>query len=248
MKQATIYIIFLFALSGCGLAYRVILGIDTTLTWKSKQEIEKDFDKQNIPAGSRYILDTATYANAIKSEFRIELKKMTDDTVTFDSVQAKLLKTVAKDDLQPVQVRYFDNSLQQIFKQVNCYIRVIPMSWNVDNSFDTFPPRISMPALNHRPKPLDYFLPHLLTLEGEPVTQENLETADYYVLIFWNSFMKRPSKKLIRTVKSNIAKNPDRKIVILYVNNYNAEIWDKLDPSQKALYKEYLESGNEIHR
>jgi hypothetical protein len=79
-------------------------------------------------------------------------------------------------------------------------------------------------------------------LEGDSVKFSDLPNSDYYVVVFWNSFFLKPSKKLIKTVNKYIDSHPEVKIEPLYVNNHNAELWSNMDSVQKAKVVEYLNS------
>ncbi len=48
----------------------------------------------------------------------------------------------------------------------------------------------------------------------------SIDNYDYHVIVYWNRFMGRQSKRLIRLVQQN-SKNTDKKVKILYVNTDN---------------------------
>jgi len=97
MKTWLISILFVLTLSGCKMAYQVILGVDTTPGWKWEKEIIRDFDRRNIPPENRFVLDTASYYRAVLAE----LSSLKSDSLLLDSAQFKLRSKVLKDDLQP---------------------------------------------------------------------------------------------------------------------------------------------------
>ncbi|ESU29168.1 hypothetical protein FLJC2902T_12100 [Flavobacterium limnosediminis JC2902] len=229
-------IIFLFlvaTITSCNLVKSSIVGIDTTPEWLMSKDIVKEFDKRKIPDGSRFVLDTASYKKSLRKNYISDIEKL-DLSSSNDSLYKSKLKKIVKDDSQPVQVRYFDSDYNQIFKVVNCYIDdPIAMNWNINNCFDVFPPKINIEDLNDDHKKLNFFLDHINTVDGKKVTTETLPKADYYAIVFWNSFFKRPSRKLISTIKEYHNKHKDKSTFILYVNNQNAEIWSEIDSAQK---------------
>ncbi len=231
--------------SSCNLAYRVLLGIDTSPEWKTDKEIEKDFRKKNIAEANRFVLDTASYDNTVKADLKKTVIELRKDSASYDTVHVKNLLKIANDDLQSVQIRYFTKNGDPIFKLVNCYIDPpIPMSWNVENSFDVFPPKNDIPLLQYN-RPISYFFPHITTLQGEPLNFSSLPEADYYAIVYWNSFLKRPSNKLIKTLKRYNKKHTDKKTHFIFVNNQNAAIWSATTQEQKQELMKQLKEEEE---
>ncbi|ESU23964.1 hypothetical protein FEDK69T_10220 [Flavobacterium enshiense DK69] len=228
-----LFILIAVSCNSCNLAKRSILGIDTSPEWLMGEELVKEFDKKKIPIENRFVLDTVSYRKSLIKYYSQELKTM-DLSDANDSVYKSKLKKIVKDDSQPVQVRYFDSNYNQIFKVVNCYVDdPITMNWNVNNCFDAFPPKINIEDLNNDHKKLDFFLDHIYTIDGKKSTLETLPKADYYVIVFWNSFFKRPSRKLIKTLKEYENKHKGKSTYVMYVNNQNEQIWSKIDSTQK---------------
>ncbi len=227
-------LLILFIASGCGLTYRTLLGINHKPQWKSEKAISRDFKKRKIPEYQQYVLDTASYSNLVKAELRAELEALETDTAQLDSSVVKRMFKVANDNLQPVQVRWFNSSGAPIFKLVNCYVDPpIPMRWNVEGSFDTFPPHNDIKYLQLGNKSLGYFLPHLQTADGHPVTLARLTEADYYAVVFWNDFFIRPSKKLIKLLKNYEQEHGEHETHYLFVHNHNAQIWSRMTAEQQ---------------
>lgn len=239
MRAVLISITLIISLSGCNLAYRVLLGINTKPSWKLDEDIIRDFKRKKIAPEQRFILDTASYRNVLINEYR----RLTDSG-KIDSAERGLLRKILNDDLQPTQVRFFNNQGKQIFKMVNCYIDPpIPMNWNVNNCFATYPPQVNIQTLNVDQKPLHFFLPHLKTIEGKAVSESDLPDADYYVLVFWNTFFHRPSKRLIRRIKREVKRNSSVRTSVLYVHNHNAELWPLLDSAQRSTIANHLKKS-----
>ncbi len=243
--------LFLITSSGCGLAYRTILGIDSKPEWLLDEEIIRKFDKRKIPEANRYVLDTASYYNSLKADFYAEVEQAKASVSPLDSIYFKKLQSIAKDDGQSVQIRYFDKEGNAIFKLVNCYIEPpIPMNWNVEGSFDVFPPHNDIENLNYRNRELTYFLPLISNLDGDRITVDDMPSADYYAIVFWNDYMIKPSKKLIKLLKNYDNNHPDQTTFYLFVNNHNAYLWQLMDANQRAEVMEYIEENriSEIKR
>lgn len=233
MKKIT-FLLFLVLCTSCNVFYNTVVGIDTSPKWLTNKTLIKEFNKQQIPLQNRYVLDTSSYHNAILKNYNDIVLTM-DSSKNEDSIVKKNLYKVTKDDTQPVQVRYFDSDYNQIFKIVNCYIdNPLAIDWNVNNCFDVYPPRINIDDLNNDKKKLPFFIEHIYTVSNEKVVIEDLPKSDYYVLVFWNSFFRKPSKKLIKTIKKFENDNKIKNTYILYVNNQNAEIWSHIDKEQKS--------------
>lgn len=219
--------------SSCNLVKRSIVGIDITPEWFDQKGLVKEFDRKKIPDGNRYVLDTASYRKSLSKNYASEVKKL-DLSHSNDSLYKTKLKQILKDDSQPVQVRYFDTDYNQIFKVVNCYVDdPITMDWNINKCFDVFPPKINIEDLNSDHKKLNFFLDHIYTVDGKKISAETLPKADYYVIVFWNSFFRRPSRSLIKTIQDYDSNYKDKSTFIMYVNNQNAQIWAKIDSSQR---------------
>lgn len=224
----------LITISSCRPIYRIVLGIDSTPQWRNQEETKKDFQKRGIPLEQAYVLDTASYRRAVIEGFEDQLAAMKSDTLPFDTAAADRLVKYTKDNLQPVQIRYFDWEGKPIFKLVNCYIDPpIPINWNVNGCFDTFPPRYPAPELKEQNQNLAYFLPHIRNHKGESTQIENLPEADYYALVFWNNFMKRPSKRLLSTLEKYAEDHPNSNTYFLYVYNHNAVLWSAMDAKSR---------------
>ncbi len=234
-KKSISLIVLAIMLNSCGIVYRTILGIDTTPKWKTINDITKDFEKRKIPNNQRFVLDTASYSNLVRFEKNKKIEELKSDSANYDNIEIERIYENAKNDLQPVQVRYFSNNGEAFFKMINCYVQpLIPMTWNVEGCFDIFPPKTISYLENDDNKNLEFFLPHIKTLDGDSITLKSLPKADYYAIVFWNSFMTKPSKKLISVLNKDDEKNLNQNTYFLFVNNHNAEIWSYCNNQQKA--------------
>ena len=225
-------------LTSCGIMYSVLLGVDSTPNWKSNKEISKQAKRYKIPTEYNLTLDTAAYYDGL-SEIYSKAKELTISEE--DSTGYFALKRVAKDDSQPTQFRLFDKNGIEIFKIVNCYVDPpIPMNWNVQGCFDTFPPRIDIESLNSHYFDLKFLLERSSTLDNRKITFTSLPQADYYGVILWNDFMQRPSRKLIKTVRE-YAEDSNQTIHLIFINNQNAYLWQAMDPETKEKVKNVLQ-------
>jgi hypothetical protein len=120
-----------------------------------------------------------------------------------------------KNHNQPLQALYYDKSGYLQSFHINCYASGFPnLKWNKGKAFATFPPK--------QQAPLDTFI----TIEQQlkyfqPVSdtqQINISNYDYLIIVYWNKFMGRQSKRLIKIVQKNSKLSKD-KIKIIYVNN-----------------------------
>lgn len=217
--------------------YSVLLGVDTTPKIQSTSKINKDFAKHNIPLEQAYVLHLSSWSDTIKGRVYQEVNTLTADRDTSDQDRALMasLKNNAKDDLQPAQLRYFTRTGEPIYRMVNCYIeRPLKSDWNAENCFSSFPPKPISRLDNDRTDQLQFLLPHIHRLDSSSVSMNDLPQADYYAVVFWNSFMKRPSKNLIRTVREYHTTKTKRSVYTLFVNNHNASFWHALSEKDKA--------------
>jgi len=240
MKNLLLALSITLLVSSCSLLYRGILGVDITPEWKSKEDIVKDSKKWKLDDSLVYILDTASYKNSIIKELYANLNELKKDSSSLDTVLWKKSVKIVNDDLQATQVRLFTSNGTEIFKLVNCYIDPpIPMNWNIDGCFDVFPPKIDEENLNIHNQDLNFFLNNITKLNGDSVQIIDLPKSDYYMVVLWNSFYIKPSRKLIKTVKKYIKSNPEESITPIYINNHNAQLWSVLDSAQRVLIFDY---------
>ena len=220
--------------SGCSLAYKVLLGVDTTPKWNTDKQIVKQAKKYDIPDQYNLVLDTVTYAKDLKAIYKEAFQSL--KITNGDSNYYHNLKIARKDDQQPTQFRLFDQSGKEIFKIVNCYVDAPPIDWNVEGCLDTFPPKTPFETLNIHKFDLDFLLTHSSYLNQTKLAFDALSKADYYGVIMWNEFMKRPSKRLIKTIRPYMDK-PGKSIVLIYINSQNQVLWSAMDSKEKQKVK-----------
>lgn len=232
----TILLFFLaFTFSSCNFFYSAILGVKTKVAWVTKETLKKKAKKHDIPLAQCYSLDTSSLKKAFLQFYKEKRNQLPDSLTTADSLIWKSWKRSKHDDLQPVHIYYFDKERKPIYHMINCYVHpVFPkMNWNIDSSFNFFPPRPFSPLNDSLYFNLDFFLPHIHKIDGSVIAKDSLPEADYYAVIIWNDFMKRPSRSLIKTIQKYHSKHKDQNIHTLYVNNTNSIIWPYMNQEQR---------------
>lgn len=112
-----------------------------------------------------------------------------------------------KNLFQPLQVHYFDADLNYLAGHINCYAQptLTKLNWSAHGKLAQFPPNSDI-------DPKNCMAGLKLLLKPYPLKTEE----KYYVLIFWNLWMKKQSKHLIHTVKKYMA---DKNYKLLLINN-----------------------------
>lgn len=121
---------------------------------------------------------------------------------------------IAHDLNQPLQMFIFDDNDSLISYYVNCYAYGFPnLNWNRNKILNSFPPQTLAPVshLVKRRELLSYVSPN---------PNSNSKTNDYTLIIFWNKFMLRQSKRLIKEAYQ-LKKKSTKSIKIILVNNDN---------------------------
>lgn len=241
LRHLSFCLILIPLLTGCGIMYSVLLGVDSTPNWKSKKEITKQAKRYKIPAEYNLILDTAAYYDGLSEIYSNRAKELTISEE--DSTEYFALKRVLKDDSQPTQFRLFDKNGSEIFKIVNCYVDPpIPMNWNVQGCFDAFPPSLDIESLNSHNYDLNFLLRSSSTTDDTPFALTDLPESDYYGVILWNDFFQRPSRKLIKTVRKYV-EDTGQSIHLIFINNQNAYLWQVMDSETKEKVKNALQES-----
>ncbi len=202
MKKKNISFYFLLltltVFAGCSSTVSFFYGIKKP-QFLDENQILYYAKKLNLPNEDIFQIDTA-YFNFI---------------VSTDSIKHK---ESHKNHYQPLQVLYYGQAGQLVSFHVNCYAGGFPnLKWNREGSFDIFPPKTQAPVDSILPlKKLLGFLKPLASSQ-----KIHTEQYDYFVFVFWNRFMKRQSKRLIRTVQQNCRMKKNKTIRTIYVNDDN---------------------------
>lgn len=242
MKTFRIFILALILLmtTNCKLAFRALLGVDVSPDFITDKKIDRKAKRYGIPKESLFTLDLGTYGDSILAIRDYKINELEQD----DSLLIQRIKNNAKNDVQPVQVRYFNSEGESIFKMVNCFIDPpIPMKWNVDGSLDEFPPKPIDELKEDIDHDLTFFLPMITDREGNKITLQDIPEATHYAIVFWNNFFIRPSKRLIRQIRRYDRKKGEGKTYFLFVNNHNAHLFNYLSDEDKIKVIEELEKN-----
>lgn len=183
-------------LSGCSFLFMKSYGMKKPKPMNNT-EILSLADRYHIPPEDCYKLDTTSYISYLKS------------------LDQELYKQEIKNHYQPLQALYYspDGGLDAFL--INCYTGGFPnLDWERDNSFETFPPDAGIPADSLFPlaKQLEFLIPLAKSSDWET------RNYDKIVLVHWNRFMGRQSKRLIALVQDNLKQVQGQKIKLLYVN------------------------------
>ncbi len=165
----------------------------------NEKEILQYSSVYGIPLEDSYELDT-TYATFLQSHDKI------------------LFKEEIKNHYQPLQVLYFDKEGKLKSFQINCNAGGTPnLAWDRDSILTTFPPRqqTKIDNLLSLDTQLKFLRPLTNTLKF------NVADYDYIVIIYWNRFMDRQSKRLIHFIQTNSTLSKDQTVKIIYANNDN---------------------------
>lgn len=186
-------------LTGCMTIVQSIIGIKDAHKLSDNQivKVSKSF---NVDQTANYRLDT-TYLSYI---------------LNLDTVQ---LKAQRKNHLQPLQALYFNSQGQLVKFYINCYAGGFPnIKWNRNGNLETFLPKDQAPidTILNLKKQVHYLRP--VCSSTSEIINEN---QDYYVFVYWNKCTKRHSKRLIRSIKQNVAMSTKTKVKTIYVNYDN---------------------------
>ena len=193
-----LFILTLFGLTSCTTIFTGMYGMKKTKTVDEKT-IARFAKKYNVPATDNYELDTAYFSYLFSL-----------DTVKY--------KQEINNHNQPLQALYYNNSGYLKSFQVNCYAGGFPnLKWYRDEIMTSFPPK--------KQAPIDSIVPletHLKYLKSLSKTEKfQTENFDYIVVVHWNRFMGRQSKRLIRFVQDNRKLARDKNVKIIYANTDN---------------------------
>jgi len=185
-----------FGLTSCSTIFFGLYGMKKIKTVDEKTIVHYS-KKYNIPSADSYELDTS-YISILTSL----------DTTRY--------KSQRKNHYQPLQALYYDKTGQLQSFQINCYAGGFPnLHWDRNGILTTFPPRQQAPLDSI--VPFDTQLKYLWLLSQ--TKKFSADSYDYIVIVYWNRFMGRQSKRLIRFVQDNSKLATDKKVKIIYANN-----------------------------
>lgn len=197
------YLMFLMAIicclcTSCSLAFIKSYGMKIPKELNEAQ-ILGVADKYEVSPQDCYMLDTA-YLTYLRSLDRVHYKQQ------------------IKNHCQPLQVLYYAPTGHLNSFQINCYVGGFPnLKWEKYETFTTFPPKQQAPLDSILPlsTQLNFFIPLSTSTDLRP------EAYDHIVVVFWNRWMGRQSKRLIALVQENLKLADEQKVRVLYVNMDN---------------------------
>jgi len=155
--------------------------------------------KYHIPEEDTYQLDTSYFA------FLCSLDTLRN-------------KSQIKNHCQPLQVLYYNGKGILESYQINCNAGGIPnLLWDRDGILTMFPPKQQTPVDSL--VPFETQLKYLIPLSNSKAFSP--KNFDYFVIVFWNRFMGRQSKRLVHFVQENVKLAQNKRIKIIYANNDN---------------------------
>jgi hypothetical protein len=192
-----------FSLTSCKQVFLGLYGMKMPKTMTEKS-ILKAGRKYHIPPEDSYQLDS-TYRTYLFSQ----------DTSKF--------KHQIKNHYQPLQALYYNKTGMLESFQINCYAGGFPnLKWNRNEIFEVFPPKQQAPIDSLLT--LNTHLQFLHPLSKNP--EKDQSKIDYFVIVHWNRFMGRQTRRLIRCVQKSAKLTSDQKLKIIYVNNDNQFLKD----------------------
>ena len=182
--------------TSCSAIVKGLYGIKNPKVLNEEQILHYS-KKFNIPATDTYVLDTSFFS-------------------FLSSLEMINHKLQIKNHSQPLQALYYNKAGYLQSFHVNCYAGGFPnLKWAKNERFSTFPPKQQAPidSILSIDKQLEFLKPLSTT------QKVNTQQYDYIVIVYWNRFMSRQSKRLIRIIQENckLATNENNKII--YVNN-----------------------------
>ena len=191
-------IVFMVPLTSCS---GIIFGMYGMKKSKPVDEvtIARYAGKYNIPPADSYLMDTSFVSWLLAQD-------------------TSLFKWEIHNHYQPLQALYYNQEGELVSFQVNCYAGGFPnLQWERDSIFTAFPPleQTKVDSLLPLEKLLTFIRP---VGNSKPVDVKGL---DYVVVVQWNRFMGRQSKRLIRIVLQNSLLAKEVNFKIIYVNTDN---------------------------
>jgi hypothetical protein len=190
--------ISIFGLSSCSSIFTKLYGIKEVkeINEESIVRFSKDF---NIPLSNSYTIDTSYFSY-------------------LRSLDSTLYKEQIKNHYQPLQALYFNKTGQFQSFQINCYAGGFPnLNWERNDIMTTFPPKQQAPLDSIIS--LETHLKYLIPLSQTDKISNS--SFNYLVIVYWNRFMGRQSKRLIRIVQENSKLYNKENLKIIYVNTDN---------------------------
>lgn len=155
------------------------------------------------------------------SSFYQENRYSNVDTGFLDKEYISYIKRAYRDNrreinnhIQPMQAIYFNGKDQMLSYFVNCNAGGFPnLNWDRDNNFAQFPPITQTPIDNILS--LDSIFRYTTGIPDRGSERK----FDYTIVVFWDLFAERQSKRLIDLVVQNAQMNETFSKRIILINN-----------------------------
>lgn len=185
-------------LTGCSTIISGLYGIKKIKTVDEKTIVHYS-EKYNIPLSDNYELDSS-YIGFL------------------NSIDTTRYKAQRQNHYQPLQMLYYDNTGVLKSFQINCYAGGFPnLHWDRNGLLAAFPPKSQAPVDSILSFETQITFLRLLSQSKE----FSADSCDFFVVVYWNRFMGRQSKRMIRFVQDNIKLATPKKVKVIYVNNDN---------------------------
>ena len=191
-------LLLLVGLTGCSYTIMKLYGMKKVKPIDDKTVL-RYAERYHVPTSDLYLVDTS-YLTYLFS---------------FDTL---LFEKEINNHYQPLQALYYDSAGQLQSYHINCYAGGFPnLNWDRDSIMTTFPPKDQTPV--DTLFPLDKHLSFLRPLDS--TAEFVVEDFDYVVIVHWNRWMGRQSKRFIQTLQENRALASEKAVKIVYANTDN---------------------------
>ncbi len=187
-----------FMASSCGTLFLKMYGMKQASSFDN-DGLENLCKKYNIPIANAYSLDTS-YMTFLRQQ----------DTVLFEQQ--------IQNHYQPLQVLYYDQSGKLLSFHINCYAGGFPnLKWSqIETQINSIPLTQA---------PIDSLVPfhELKKFMKKIKSQSDLEQSNvqYHIVVLWNNYMGRQSKRLLELVKRKSSENLYKNQQLYFVNTDN---------------------------
>lgn len=198
-----IIVVFLLGLtSSCQPIMKAMVGIND-IKYLSTEKIIKQSKKYHIPDSNLYVLNDTAYLSFIK----------TYEGKTING------RNTFKDLYQPLQIYGFDSTDIIQFQLINCTVGGFPnLKWDRYGDFKTSPLNMPRIRLSDSTLLVNTLTDYYSAIGSTPDAQSNCN--DETIIVYWNKFMGRQSKRLIKTV-NDYRENVNSNACMYYVNTDN---------------------------
>lgn len=164
---------------------------------KSNKQIQAAASRFGIPNEDSYIIDSMYLHQELKA--------------------GKGEKVPVKNLVQPLQIRIYDKSGKLVGFQANCHSGGFPnLKWNGYGQLSSLPPKQSFADTTLF---FDQDLKNFRMLDtGLAANPSKYNNNDYNIVVIWTIWMNRQTERLLSEINGYMARFPDKKIGLLYVN------------------------------